>query len=139
MMGDVLLRMVRCRCCGRIFHVCRPCWRGQVYCGERCRKTRQRRLHRTAQRKYRHTDKGRKTHRLYEQNRRKKKKKKKTMGDDSATPPKSCDMELKKRSGNRPRCLFCGSIGVVVDQFPRRAYGGKVFLDATGFEKTSYP
>ena len=139
MMGDVLLKMVRCRCCGRYFHVCRSCWRGQAYCGERCREIRQRRLHQIAQKKYRHTDKGRKTHRLYEQKRRKNQKKKKIMGDDSATPPKSCDMESKKRSGNRPRCLFCGSIGVVVDQFPRRAYGGKFFSEGSSFERAPYP
>lgn len=139
MMRDVLLRVVQCRCCGLFFHVCRSCWRGQAYCGERCRRMRQRLLHRIAQRKYRHTDKGRKTHRLYEQERRKPKKKKKIMGDDSATSPPSCDMEPKKRSRNQPSCLFCGSIGVVVDHFPRRDYGGRVFSDATGFEKTPYP
>ena len=60
-------------------------------------------------------------------------------GDDSSIPQKDCDMEPKKRSGKRPRCHFCGSIGVVVGHFLRRDYSGGVFSDVTGFEKTPYP
>ena len=138
MMGDVLLRVVQCRCCGCLFHICRSCWRGQAYCGERCRRIRQRQLHREAQSKYRHSKNGKETRRLYEKTKNSKKNKL-NPGDDSSTPQKDCDIEPKKRSGNRPSCLFCGSIGVVVDHFPRRAYAGRVFSDVTGFEKTPYP
>ena len=137
-MGDVLLRVVQCRCCGCFFHVCRSCWRGQAYCGERCRRIRQRQLHRKAQGKYRNSKKGKERRRLYEKT-KKSKKNGLNPGDDSSTPQKDCDIEPKKRSGNRPSCLFCGSIGVVVDHFPRRAYAGRVFSDVTGFEKTPYP
>ena len=134
-MCGVLLKEIRCKC---KFYVCRSCWRGQVYCTKSCRKICQREMHREAQRKYRHTEKGKETRRLYEKTKNTQKNRG-NPGDDSATPPKSCDMEPEKRSGNRPRCAFCGSIGVVVDHFPRRAYGGKVFSEGSGFERGPYP
>lgn len=132
MTGSILLKEVRCRHCGELFYVCRRCWRGQVYCGDTCRKIHQEASHREAQRRYQRTERGKETRRQAAR-RRRMKKSKKTVADDTATPPKVCDREPSKRSGDRPRCLFCGASGIVVDRFPRRAYGGKVFSDEIGF------
>lgn len=111
-MRDILSIEVQCLCCGFRFYVCRSCWRGQAYCGERCRRIRQSQLHRKAQRKYRYSKKGKERRRLYEK-RKKSKKNGLKPGDDSSIPQKDCNIEPKKRSENRPRCHFCGSIGVV--------------------------
>jgi len=126
-MGDVFLKEIRCKYCGCTFYVCRSCWRGQIYCGKTCRKACQIEMHRKAQRKYRHTEKGKETRRLYEKT-KDSKKNSVSPGDDTATGAKTCGIDLPKRFGNRPKCLFCGSIGVVVSKFPRRAYGGKVYF-----------
>jgi len=125
MMGEALLKEVRCKWCGEIFHVCRSCWRVQVYCGERCRKLCRMQLHREAQRRYRQTAKGKQTHREYEQ-RRRIKRNEKTMADRGTTAGSGFDIEPRKWSGNGPICHFCGLPGVVVAQFPHRVYGGKV-------------
>jgi len=85
-------------------------------------------MHREAQRTYRQTAKGKKTHREYEEKRRIKKNKK-TVADETTTPREARDIEPPERPGNRLRCLFCGLSGIVVAQFPRRAYGGKVFSE----------
>ena len=139
-MNEVLLKEVQCKYCGRVFYICRRCWRGQAYCGKICRKLCQMEMHREAQRKYRRTAKGKKTHRKYEKERREKKMKKnsKTMGDDTATPQGACDIEPPQRSENRPKCLFCGLSGIVVAQFPRRAYGGKVFSEEMDLKREGY-
>lgn len=132
MTDSVLLKEVRCRHCGKVFHVCRRCWRGQAYCGDTCRKIHQMESRREAQRRYQRTEKGKET-RARAARRRRMKKSKKTVADETATPPKACDIGPPKRPGDRPRCLFCGVSGIVVDRFPRRAYGGKVFSDEIGF------
>lgn len=132
MTDSVLLIEVRCRHCGAIFYVCRRCWRGQAYCGETCRKIHQVESHREAQRRYRRTERGRETHRKYEQKRRIKENRK-TVADEGATPPEACDIGPPKRPGDRPRCLFCGMSGILVAQFPRRAYGGRVFSEEMRF------
>ena len=137
MVDEVLLKEVRCKYCGRIFHVCRRCWRGQVYCGKRCRKICQRPMHRKAQKKYRQSDKGKKTRQKYE-NERKNQKKYKNTSDTGTTPQATFDIEPPERPGNQPKCLFCGLSGIVVPQFPRRAYGGKVFSEEIDLKREGY-
>ena len=137
MVDEVLLIEVRCKYCGRGFFVCRRCWRGQIYCGKRCRKICQRQMHREAQRQYRQTEKGKKTHREYEEKRRIKNNKK-TVADVTTTPWEACDIEPPERPGNQPKCLFCGLSGIVVAQFPRRAYGGKVFSEEMDLKREGY-
>jgi hypothetical protein len=51
----------------------------------------------------------------------------KTVDDEGATPPLARDNVYSKLPGKEIRCHFCGSYGVVVKGFPRRAYGGKVY------------
>ena len=48
----VVWRTLRCRGtgCGTVFSICGSCWRGQAYCGERCRATAQRRQRRRRKR-----------------------------------------------------------------------------------------
>ena len=137
MVDELVLKEVKCKYCGQIFYVCRRCWRGQVYCGKRCRKICQRPMRREAQRKYRQSDKGKKTRRKYENDRKKKKNRKKT-SDTSTTPQATFDIEAPESPGNQPKCLFCGLSGIVVVQFPRRAYGGKVFSEEMDLKREGY-
>ena len=83
-------------------------------------------MYREAQRQYRQTEKGKKTHREYEEKRRIRNNKK-TVADVTTTPQEACDIELPQLPGNQPKCLFCGLSGIVAPRFPRRAYGGKVY------------
>lgn len=60
----------QCRQCGTTFFVCRPCWRGQSYCHDRCLDESCIIRHREAQRKYRQTELGREQHARAERERR---------------------------------------------------------------------
>ena len=135
----MLLQEVTCRWCGKVFCVCQSCWRGQCYCGKECRRAAKRQAHRKAELRYRRTEKGKKSHREAEKRRRMglTKKNKKTMDDTGTLIPissvtiarvtKSCNKRQvfweKTISMRTCRCHFCGSVGVIVNQFPRRSYG----------------
>ena len=125
-MDTVLLKEIQCKHCGSIFYVCRSCWHGQVYCGDRCRGVAQHEAQREAQRRYRQTEKGREAHRQAER-RRRIKKNEKTVDDEGSTPQLPRDNVHSKLPGKEIRCHFCGSYGVVVKDFPRRGYGGKMY------------
>ena len=132
----VLLLEIECRWCGTRFCLCRRCWRGQVYCCEKCRKTAKRQAHQEAQRRYRRTERGRKAHREAEKRRRVGlcKESQEIVDDTGTTPPvrgltlhygslKACS-EWAFASGYRVgRCQVCGSWGIIVERFPRRGYG----------------
>jgi hypothetical protein len=98
--------------------------------------------HRKAQSKYRRSKKGKKKNKIYEKRRRKVLRKQKSVADRDTTLGSfgckilsSCsyqpDVEVnvyrqdfsvqtgKSRTG---RCHFCGSVGTIVDKFPRRGY-----------------
>jgi hypothetical protein len=136
-MDIVLLKRIRCKHCGGVFYVCRSCWRGQVYCGAKCREICMSEAHREAERRYRQTERGKETHRQGEC-RRRMKKNKKTVDDQGTTPEKSRDIEDPLPQADRPRCLFCGLRGVVVACFPRRGYGGGVFWENVGLARRGY-
>ena len=135
----VLLREIQCRWCGAIFCVCQSCWRGQTYCCDACRGAAKRKAHREAQKRYRQTEKGKKAHREAENRRRVGLTKKIQPIVDDATANLQCSCSKIERSANwgeerqvecgatgsmrTGRCHFCGSPGVIVDQFPRRGYG----------------
>lgn len=121
-----LLKEITCRWCALIFHVCRSCWRGQAYCSSACRYHGRRSSLNKAQQRYRQTDRGKEAHRLSERRRR--------MGRTMKREKKSMDDQGSTMVGNRVkegmevifkgvRCLFCGSDGPVMVQFPRRGYG----------------
>ena len=116
----ISLLEVTCRWCARQFCVCQSCWRGQAYCSESCRKEARRQSHSEAQRRYRSTWKGREAHRLSER-RRRMGRVQKTMDDQSSIPGPADLIVVDKGAGC---CRYCGRAGVIVDQFPRRGYGG---------------
>jgi len=128
-MPALLLREIQCRCCKLVFFICRRCFRGQAYCSDACRLFGRLKNHRQAQRRYRQTEKGKKAHREAE-NRRRYGLTQKKMDDLSSTSlPARCINPItavKNRlwiMGATVRCHFCGSLGHLVDQFPRRGYG----------------
>jgi hypothetical protein len=128
----LLLLCIVCRWCGLQFCVCRRCWRGQAYCCYACRREGKRKSHRNAQRKYRQTEKGKKTHRESENRRRQgqHQQKRKNMDDATSTPRRPWAMKIINVSINLfwhtdidPVCHFCGAHGRIVVTFPRRGYG----------------
>ena len=134
----VLLREVECRWCGTIFCICRCCWRGQSYCSAECRRAAKRKAHQEAQKRYRRTEKGKEAHREAENLRRVGLTKKNIeILDDTATNFQYRCLKIQvvaasfKKNNEYVevpwfrigRCHFCGSVGFIVDQFPRRAYG----------------
>ncbi len=54
MAQEVVFRQLFCRGsgCGVMFYICRSCYRGQVYCGDRCRGRMRREQRRRANRRY---------------------------------------------------------------------------------------
>ncbi len=131
-MMPTLLLCIRCRWCNLSFHVCRSCWRGQAYCCDRCRDAGRRYNHRNAQRRYRQSARGKKAHCQAENRRRHgwSAKSIKNMDDATSTarPLRRINRFMREKSsilGSHPqaRCHFCGSLGQVVDRFPRRGYG----------------
>lgn len=125
----VVLISVVCRCCHFSFCICRCCWRGQAYCSEDCRLSARRASHRKAQRRYRQSEKGKRAHRLAENRRRhgQKPPDQKNMDDQASTQAISgCKVAAKfgKWACDRHHiCHFCGAIGIIVKNFPRRGYG----------------
>ncbi len=123
------LIFVACRWCGAGFHVCRRCWRGQVYCGEHCRRAGYLQAHRRRQRRYRQTEKGRKAHCLSENRRRHPElfPDSKNMDDGTSKSPSNKGIETTRRANASDfpprfpaRCHFCGRSGEIVDRFARR-------------------
>ena len=57
------LRQASCAACRRIFNVCRPHDRGQMYCSQPCRKKARQRVCRAARARHQATDEGRRDHR----------------------------------------------------------------------------
>jgi hypothetical protein len=99
--------------------------------------------HRTAQRRYRQSAKGRRAHCLAENRRRQRINHTalEKMDDQSSTlPPPKCMLALKSAPvlpGAAACCHFCGRWGIVVNKFPRRLYGKRVYLEAYD-EKTIF-
>jgi len=88
--------------------------------------------HREAQRRYRKTPKGKKTHCEAENRRRYglSQKKQKKMDDATSTRLPAWCIWLLWGIGHRifhayktSRCHFCQAFGQIVDEFPRRGYG----------------
>ena len=81
--------------------------------------------------------KAKKTRQEYE-NKRREEKNRKNMSDTGTTAQASFGIEPPERPGNQPKCLFCGLSGIVVPQFPRRAYGGRVFSEEIDPKREGY-
>ena len=65
MAREVVLRRLFCRGsgCGAMFYICSSCYRGQVYCGDRCRQKARRQQRRLANRRYQQSEEARLDHR----------------------------------------------------------------------------
>jgi hypothetical protein len=116
---DVLLIELECRYCKISFLMCRECYRGHVYCSTTCRDEAQAISHRISQKKYRRTEKGKKSHRENEKKRRMGRVKK-TVADDSTRQVLFRLLKFTYIPNQRPRCGFCGIYGKIVGAFPRR-------------------
>ena len=126
----VLLQKIICRCCEVIFHVCRSCYRGQVYCSQACRLAGYLRNHREAQRQYRETDEGKRSHREAERRRRMKSSPKRSVTlsvfQACASLVKRIQALLVEKNGTESgavHCEICRIAGASVDAFPSRGYG----------------
>ncbi len=119
MCSDVLLIELECHHCKARFCICRKCYRGHLYCSNRCRREAQVKAHRKDQSQYRTSNKGREAHSRNEKKRRMGKINK-TMADTSTNTPPLRVILYPTVQNTRPRCSFCGVYGKIVDVFPRR-------------------
>lgn len=110
---------LECKHCKTRFYICRNCYYGNLYCSCACRIEAQLLAHRKAQRKYRATEKGRETHRIYERNRRMGKNKK-TMADETTKTHLTRVIQYPIVKNTTPRCCYCGVVGKIVKIFPPR-------------------
>lgn len=129
------LLKICCSWCQCFFYMCRSCWRGHVYCCDRCRLYGKRKQKSRAQRIYRRTKKGILNHRAAENRRRERLRKKKPLPrrklDDAASTvlPAWCNVFLVCMLNRIFQmfvpvfCHFCGQPGQVVEAFARRGYG----------------
>jgi hypothetical protein len=137
-------RQDRCAWCNRIFHVCRRCDRGQIYCQRRCRRLGRQRSQSRARRRHQATPEGRRDHADRQRRYRERKKKNVTEQGSNAVdasgtitpagspPPKEGASEsgAEDRDANNPkpnspgprppapgsgvRCCVCGRSSVYV-------------------------
>lgn len=56
---DELLCLERCAACASLFSICRPCFHGQIYCGDRCRLPARKAQARAARAMYQRSSRGR--------------------------------------------------------------------------------
>ena len=121
------LKRIKCQCCGRVFEICRRCYRRQVYCSEKCRRSGYIERHRIAQRKYQKSLKGK--NKRNEAGKRRRKGRKKYTGAlrhilQTCRELIIIKQNIMKNSGNkRGKCIKCGEIGDIVNEFPKRSYG----------------
>ncbi len=142
MAREVVLRQLFCRGldCGVMFFICRSCYRGQVYCGDVCRRQMRREQRRRANRRYQQDPGVREDHcqrqRVYRKRRREGRVTDHTSAGgcrsgSMATPLPETGMRtsLAEVSHDRPRfqrlkaaiwivCIFCGRSGGFIDAFP---------------------
>ena len=125
-MGDgawALLLALHCKGCGSAFAICVSCFRGQVYCGARCRAEARREQHRQANRKYQKSLAGLTRHR----ERQKRWRGAQVAVTDTATgaevePPRTVYERERTRwpataDDDQPRCSVCRRIGTYDDDW----------------------
>jgi len=135
--GRVPLLPRECGWCSTVFGVCRPCFRGQLYCGKRCRAQARTVGHRIANRKHQRTLEGREDHRDRQRELRKRQKEK-AVTDQSCedeTGPRSLATTEERQRGHdqtdsgetirdkypeKPFCLVCRSPGFFLE--PREGW-----------------
>ncbi len=142
MAGEVVLRQLFCRGsdCSVMFFICRSCYRGQVYCGDECRRRMRREQRRRANRRYQQDPGVRADHCQRQRAYRKRRREGRVTDHTSAggcgsgsmaTPLPETGMRtsLAEVFHDRPRfqrlkeairivCIFCGRSGSFIDAFP---------------------
>jgi hypothetical protein len=119
----------KCRTCGKMFYICRSCYRGQVYCSRLCQRKGYRENQRQARKKYRSSPKGKLNRRIAAKRYRlkefyKKKTNRKSPGYQLKIKSRPLStIKRPKTEDSIPTCQFCGKKGYVVKEFPRRPYG----------------
>lgn len=136
MAGEVLWRQLFCRGpgCGAMFYICRSCYRGQVYCGDCCRRKARRQQLRRANRRHQQSREGRLDHRDRQRAYRERCRRRRVTDHTSAGRTGSVTIKksltetgignpLAKVLQGRPRfrrpqtairpvCIVCGRVGV---------------------------
>ena len=72
-MDDLLLLVERCVDCEHLFWICRRCYRGQTYCGDRCRGPARAEQAKTARAKHQKSPRGRRAHSIHNRDLRRRK------------------------------------------------------------------
>jgi hypothetical protein len=91
-----------CRSCGKAFRLCTSCWRGQRYCSEGCRQSRQVILKRARQSRYQQSPKGKES-----QARRSRRFRLKKIATDATTHPPPRTL-ITAPSASAGYCTACG-------------------------------
>ena len=108
--------------CGALFYVCRPCYRGQRYCRDVCRKAARREQERRSNERHQRTEWGRLDHR----DRQRAYRERKTLvafvtdqgsGEAAAVPTLGAD--AREASGAAVICIVCDRAGAFVDPWER--------------------
>ena len=135
MAGEVVWRQLFCRGsgCGAMFYICGSCYRGQVYCGDECRRRMRRQQMRRANRKHQDSPEGRLDHRDRQRVYRKKCRLRRVTDHTSAGRTRSGNIEEpltetgirpsvaggfhdrprfgRPRTAIRRVCIVCGRVG----------------------------
>ena len=144
MASEVAFRQLFCRSadCGEMFFICRPCYRGQAYCSDKCRRMNRRQQRQQANRRYQQDREVRRDHRDYQREYRKRLRESRVTDQSSIiecgwgsiseplvkTEPESPAAEephdtpksrWRERFG-RIVCIICGRVGKFVAAFVRR-------------------
>ena len=106
-------RTVRCRGagCRTVFSICGACYRGQAYCGARCRAPAQRQHRRDANARHQRSPEGRLDHRDRQRAYRARRRRRGVTDTPSTRPPRSATIAPAVRhAAIRPVCLVCGRV-----------------------------
>lgn len=144
MASEVAFRQRFCRSvdCGEMFYVCRPCYRGQAYCSDECRRETRRQQRQKANRRYQQDPEVRQDHRDRQREHRKRLRESRVT-DQSSTiecgwgsisePLAETKSESPSAEGlhdpskptwserlGRIICIICGRVGKFITAFIRR-------------------
>ena len=106
-------RTLRCRGagCRTVFSICGACYRGQAYCGARCRAPAQRQHRRDANARHQRSPEGRLDHRDRQRAYRARRRRRRVTDTPSPRPPRSATIAPAVRhAAIRPVCLVCGRV-----------------------------
>ena len=122
----VVWRTVWCRGsgCGAVFYICGSCYRGQTYCGDRCRAPAQRHHRRTANRRHQRSLEGRLDHRDRQRAYRARRRLRGVTDTPSAGRPRSATISLL-RGRHRVSNKVCNVYTGVLQRFDVGGHGDR--------------